>query len=298
MKHFLCATCGTQFAASATPPERCPICEDARQFVPASGQEWTTLAHLLACHRNCWKQFEPDLFGIGTTPDFAIGQRALLVRTPAGNILWDCISLIDDATASLVQSLGGLRAIAISHPHYYTTMVEWSRAFGDVPILLHAADREWVMRPDGAIKFWDGEEKVLADGITLLRCGGHFPGGTIMHWRDGAEGRGALLTGDILQVTPDGMVSFMFSYPNQIPLPARAVELIGEKVKPLRYERIYGAWWERVIASDAQEVVRRSVARYLGLTEIEAGRAIAPTKGTHGYKDKKKPSEENERENA
>jgi glyoxylase-like metal-dependent hydrolase (beta-lactamase superfamily II) len=214
-------------------------------------------------HRNSWQQFEPDLFGIGTTPDFAIGQRALLLRTPAGNFLWDCISLLDDTTVALVKSLGGLRGIAISHPHYYTTMAEWSRAFGGVPIFLHAADREWVMRPDPVIEFWEGEEKELADGVTLLRCGGHFPGGTIMHCRDGAEGRGALLTGDILQVTPDGMASFMFSYPNQIPLPARTVERIGEKVKPLRFDRIYGAWWERVIESNAQEVVRRSVARYV-----------------------------------
>ena len=38
----------------------------------------------------------------------------------------------------------GLRAIAISHPHYYTTIVDWSRAFGGVPVYVHADDREWV----------------------------------------------------------------------------------------------------------------------------------------------------------
>lgn len=32
---------------------------------------------------------EPDLYAIGTTPEFGIGQRALLVRTPHGNLLWD-----------------------------------------------------------------------------------------------------------------------------------------------------------------------------------------------------------------
>ena len=275
MNHFLCVTCGTQFPGSASPPAACPICEDARQFVPASGQKWTTLPDLRRSHRNSWQQFEPNLFGIGTTPDFAIGQRALLVRTAAGNFLWDCISLLDDATVALVESLGGLRGIAISHPHYYTTMVEWSRAFGDAPIFLHAADREWVMRPDRAIEFWEGEEKELAAGLTLVRCGGHFPGGTIMHWREGAAGGGALFTGDILQVTPDGMVSFMFSYPNLMPLPARTVETIGEKVKPLRYDRIYGAWWKRVIPSHAQAVVQRSVARYVAaVNDGEGGISI------------------------
>ena len=158
MTHFICAGCGTQFAQSENPPAQCPICQDARQYVPPSGQQWTTLDRLRAGHRNAWQECEPGLLGIGTVPEFAIGQRALLVRTAAGNFLWDCITLLDQATIELVRSLGGLRGIAISHPHYYTTMVEWSRAFGDVPIYLHAGDRERVMRPDPAIDFWKGEE--------------------------------------------------------------------------------------------------------------------------------------------
>jgi glyoxylase-like metal-dependent hydrolase (beta-lactamase superfamily II) len=263
MKHFICATCGTEFTASAEPPPCCPICDDARQYVPESGQQWTTLADLRARHRNAWQECEPGLLGIGTVPEFGIGQRALLLRTAHGNFLWDCLTLLDEATVALLGSLGGLRGIAISHPHYYSAMVEWSRAFGDASIHLHAADREWVMRPDKAIQFWEGEEMELAPGLTLLRGGGHFPGATILHWRDGAEGRGALLSGDILQVTPDRMVSFMFSYPNLTPLPASAVQAIGDKLAPLRFDRIYGAFWDRVIRADAREILRRSVARYL-----------------------------------
>jgi hypothetical protein len=263
MTDFICTTCGTQFGATEEPPARCPICEDPRQYLPASGQQWTTLAELRAGHRNAWQECEAGLLGIGTVPEFAIGQRALLLRTAQGNFLWDCLTLLDDATVSLLRSLGGLRGIAISHPHYYSAMVEWSRALGDVPIHLHTADREWVRRPDKTIQFWEGEEMELAPGVTLLRCGGHFAGGTILHWRDCADGRGALLSGDILQVTPDRMVSFMFSYPNLIPLPAAAVETIGAKLAPLRFDRIYGAFWERVIRADAHEIVRRSVARYL-----------------------------------
>ena len=56
-------------------------------------------------------------------PAFGIGQRALLVRTREGNILWDCVSLIDSDTVALIKALGGIYAIAISHPHYYTSMV-------------------------------------------------------------------------------------------------------------------------------------------------------------------------------
>ena len=144
VRAFICKTCGTQYGESADPPNECKICADERQYVPPSGQEWTTLEKLLETHRNSFTQCEKDLLGIGTVPEFAIGQRALLVRTPHGNFLWDCISLIDDATVEIIRALGGLRGIAISHPHYYTTMLEWSRAFGDVPIHLHADDREWV----------------------------------------------------------------------------------------------------------------------------------------------------------
>jgi len=258
----ICKACGTQFPEAPEAPPSCPICSDARQYIPRGGQQWTTLEKLRESHRNAFQQYEPNLIGIGTIPEFAIGQRALLLRTAEGNFLWDCISLLDDATREIISALGGLRGIAISHPHFYTTMLEWSAAFDDAPVYLHAADREWVMRPGNAIEFWEGARKELAPGITLLHCGGHFPGSAVLHWASGAEGGGALLTGDTFYVTPDGMVTFLYSYPNAIPLPAKAVQGIAEAVQPFTYDRIYAAWWERQIKSNAQEVVAKSVARY------------------------------------
>ena len=171
--------------------------------------------------------------------------------------------LVDDATVEMISAMGGLRGIAISHPHYYSAMLEWSAAFENAPIFLHAADREWVMQAGKAIEFWDGARKELAPGLTLIHCGGHFAGGTVLHWPGAAEGRGALLSGDILQVGPDGMLSFMYSYPNLLPLSAKAVEGVAEAIKSFGYDRIYGAWWERVIERNAQTVVVESVARYL-----------------------------------
>ena len=259
----ICKACGTQFPEASRPPSACPICCDARQFVPKSGQEWTTLEKLRGDHRNAFRQYEETLIGIGTVPEFAIGQRALLIRTAGGNFLWDCITLVDDATVEMISAMGGLRGIAISHPHYYSAMLEWSAAFENAPIFLHAADREWVMQGGNAIEFWDGARKELAPGLTLIHCGGHFAGGTVLHWPAAAEGRGALLSGDILQVGPDGMLSFMYSYPNLLPLSAKAVEGVAEAIKSFGYDRIYGAWWERVIERNAQTVVVESVARYL-----------------------------------
>jgi glyoxylase-like metal-dependent hydrolase (beta-lactamase superfamily II) len=186
------------------------------------------------------------------------------VQTGAGNLLWDCITLLDDATVAAVRELGGIAAIAISHPHYYSSMVEWSHAFDNAPIYLHAADREHVMRPDPVIHFWEGETLPLLGNLTLVRCGGHFEGGTVAHWPDGAEGRGALLTGDILQVVQDRRyVSFMRSYPNLIPLPAVEVERIAQTVEAYAFDRIYGAWWDTVIPHDAKAGVRYSAQRYV-----------------------------------
>jgi hypothetical protein len=264
MPAFICNTCGSQFTPTDQPPAECPICLDERQFVLPSGQAWTTLDALARRHFNCFRQHEPGLIGIGMEPKFSIGQRALLLRTPAGNVLWDCIPLIDAATTEIIKGLGGLIAIAISHPHYYDTMVEWSHAFGGVPIHLHAADRQWVMRPDPVIKFWDGDTAPLAPGVTLIRCGGHFAGGTVLHWAAGGQGRGALLTGDIVQLIPDrNYVSFMRSYPNIMPLSAPAVERIGTMLEPFAFDTLYGAFFDRVVPRGGKAAVRRSVARYV-----------------------------------
>ncbi len=258
MQNYICVTCGTQFLETDAPPAACLICEDKRQFVNWKGQQWTTLAALAGDHKTVIQQEDTGLLGVGMEPGFAIGQRALLVRTGAVNILWDCISLIDDQAIQTIRTAGGLSAIAISHPHYYTSMIEWSRAFGGVPIYLHAADRQWVMRPESEIVFWDGETKDLADGVTLIRCGGHFDGATVLHWAD------ALLTGDVLQVTQDRQyVSFMYSYPNYIPLNAAKVRRISEAVAPFQFDRIFGAWWKRNIMHGAKDAVSKSVGRYL-----------------------------------
>jgi hypothetical protein len=263
MPCFICTTCGVQHAESMLPPDRCAVCEDERQYVGWSGQRWTTLAELRATHCNTFRPKWPDLSGIGTEPGFAIGQRALLVRDADFPLLWDCVSLIDDATVAAVQAAGGIRAIAISHPHYYASMVEWAHVF-EVPVYLHAADRDWVMRPDPALVLWEGDTRRLADGLTLIRCGGHFPGATVLHWARAAGRSGVLLVGDVLQVGQDRKsVSFMYSYPNYIPLDAGAVRRIGAVLEPFAFEQLYGAWWQRNILTGAKDIVQRSVHRYL-----------------------------------
>ena len=273
MAFYICNTCGSQFSESAEPPAACPICEDERQYVPAGGQAWTTHDSLKRRFTNTFRQHEPNLIGIGSVPAFGIGQRALLIRTSHGNVLWDCTSLVDEATIEIVNALGGLTAIAISHPHYYGAMVEWSHAFGNAPIHLPAADRQWIMRRDPVISLWEGDTYQITPDIALIRCGGHFAGGSVLHWSKGAESRGCLLTGDVIMVTSDRKsVSFMRSYPNLIPLSAPAIRRIEAMTEPFAYDAVYGPFFDRVIPNGGKEAVRRCAARYLAAIEGD-GRA-------------------------
>ena len=259
--HPICRTCGVQYGA---PRANCLICEDERQYVGWNGQQWTTLAELRAAgHRGRIEEEGPGIAGIGAEPPTAIGQRALLVRAPSGNVLWDMITYFDDDIAARVAELGGVAAIAVSHPHFYGSMIEWAHAF-DAPVFIHEADREWVARPDDSVVFWNGAAKEIGDGLTLINAGVHFAGGQVLHWRDGEDGRGALMSGDIFTVAQDRrFVSFMYSYPNHIPERPRVVRRALRLMEPYAFERVYGAWWRRVVHADGAGAVRHSAARYL-----------------------------------
>jgi glyoxylase-like metal-dependent hydrolase (beta-lactamase superfamily II) len=220
---------------------------------------------LQAAYR-CDVRDDSGYLGIGVEPELAIGQRLVLAESPVGNVLWDMIPLVDDAAVEAVRARGEVRAIAISHPHYYSGMVQWSEALGGVPILLHEADREWIMRPDPRVELWSGDVKELGGELTLLRLGGHYPGGTVLH----DANTSTLLSGDIVMVIPDRrFVSFMWSYPNLIPLPAAEVERIAATLEPWEFDRILGAWWGRLVPRDGSEVVRRSAARYAARVAAE-----------------------------
>ena len=104
----------------------------------------------------------------------------------------------------------------------------------------------------------------VAPGLRLINLGVHFKGGTVLHWPDGEHGRGALLSGDIVQVIPDRThVGFMYSYPNLIPERPSVVRRAAELLAEYEFEAIYGAWWDAIVRTDGHEVVQRSAKRYL-----------------------------------
>jgi hypothetical protein len=206
-------------------------------------------------HRNRFEQQEDGVWSIRTDPAFGIAQRAFLV----GDLLWDCITLLDEETVERVMQMGGISRIAISHPHYYATMAEWSRKFGDVPVYIHEADREWVRGPAANVVYWRGAAQSIGHGLTLVHCGGHFDGFQVLHWD-----RGALFAGDQPQVAMDRKsVSFLYSYPNMIPLGPGAVRRIVERLGPYEFDRLYGAFEGRTLQSGAKDIVRWSAERYL-----------------------------------
>jgi hypothetical protein len=265
---WICVSCGVQHAPSPKPPDACAICLDERQYVPLDGQRWTTLDEMRRSgYRNVLEELEPGLVAIRTEQAFAIGQQAYLVQTPAGNVLWDCISFLDHDTIAEVNQLGGISAIAISHPHFYDSCVEWAHAF-DAPIHLPKADRRWVMRPDSAIRHFEEDEIEPVEGTRLIRVGGHFRGSTVLLWGAGADGGGALLTGDSIATVGDpSSITIMYSYPNRIPLSAAEVRDVADRALRHHFERLYAGWEGDVIMSDAPDAIRRSVERYAGMVE-------------------------------
>jgi hypothetical protein len=260
---WICATCGNHYPETGSPPGTCVICADERQWTPPSGQRWTTLAELGgAGHRSDIRTVEPGLTGVGADPPVAIGQRALLVQAEGGNLLWDPPGYLDADAIQAVRDAGGLRAVTASHPHFYGAIAEWSQAFG-AEILLPAADAHWLTRPDPAVRTWSGTEEVMP-GVTLIQCGGHFPGSAVVHWAAGAGGAGVLLTGDTIFVTPgEDRVTFVWSAPNRLPLPEAAVRRVVAAVEPYPFDRIYGGWWAPVVRQGARQVLADSASRYI-----------------------------------
>jgi hypothetical protein len=263
MPHWICLACAVEHPETPDPPHECAICLDERQFVPRSGQAWTSIERMsgegVAIEL---AELEPNLFGISTTRQVGIGQRSLLIRTAAGNLLWDPVGFVDDAAAEKVRQLGPVAAIVASHPHMFGAQVSWSRALGGAPVYVAEADRDWVMRPDAVIRFWRGELEAIP-GITIRTVGGHFPGSAIAYWRDGADGRGVALSGDTIFPGPSGQwVTFMRSFPNTIPMSAAVVDRVTESANAHPYDRMYGNFGN-VIDADAMAVVRRSADRYM-----------------------------------
>ncbi|MFD1020870.1 MBL fold metallo-hydrolase [Thalassobacillus hwangdonensis] len=265
MDKYICSTCGIQYGESEEVPQQCSICNEERQYVHPDGQQWTTLNSMIesGTFKNEIIKEEENVYSITTTPRFGIGQTAYLIIGEGFNVLWDCVTYLDEETIRVIESLGGIDAIALSHPHYYSTQAKWAETFR-APIYIHNDDRNWVMESYEGIRFWEDETLKLSDELSLHRLGGHFKGGAVMHLE---KSDGILFTGDIIQVVAHkGWVGFMYSYPNLIPLPSSKVEDIAGRIRQLEFNRLYNAF-HRVIETNASEAVQKSAERYIDAIE-------------------------------
>lgn len=258
----MCVFCANEFPPGETPPAMCPICDDDRQWLPESGPGFMPLDES-ADNALTTDEVESGLTALTVRPSVGIGQRGFVIATSDGNILWEPPGFIGPALVEWLERHGGLAAVAASHPHLVGASVSLSHRFGRVPVYYNDFDRRWVTRPDPVIEFWT-DTADLPGGVRLVRCGGHFPGSAVLHLPDAANGRGAILTGDTVKgVMQPGMVTFMRSYPNMIPLSPRLVRQIVDRIGELRFDRLYDAFGV-VIDHDARGVVETSARRYIG----------------------------------
>jgi hypothetical protein len=257
---WICATCGVEHADDAGV---CPVCADERQWVPASGQRWTTLAQLEADgHRTRLQEREPSLLALTVEPTVGIGHTAFVVTSGAGSVLWDPPGYVDDAAVERIRCSGQVLAITASHPHMFGAQLEWSRRLDDARVLVCEPSLKWVSRSGAAVASWSGSRQ-LAPGLTLHQLGGHFRGSAVLHWAAGAGGRGVLLSSDTIHGNPDrASVTFLRSYPNRIPLSPAVAERITRAVEQLEFDRLYDNF-SHAIDSDARAAVRRSADRYV-----------------------------------
>ena len=279
---LICRACGTQFSVPAAPGlKSCRICDDPRQYVPPTGQSFTTLSELRNDKAEYHLQFIPDEVDpnvISITiqpPGIGIGQRALLIRTPHGNILWDLVSYLDTAAIEHINSLGDLSAIIISHPHFYTSWADWTASFNNIPVYLAAADEEWILRrPEGANLHLlaDTRNTILPD-ITAIICGGHFPGSMALHTAPPNTSVPSLFHADTIMAVPNARspdvatatkhgkghnsYTFMWSYPNMIPLPPDQILQIWRALKGFDIEATYGFTTVRSREEDVAGIPQR-----------------------------------------
>lgn len=258
---LICSTCGTAYPEDSV-PEICTICLDDRQWVPPSGQNWTKSWELHNKHSVKLNRLQERLYELEINPVFAIGQRALLVMSGKGNVLWDCIPLLDEMAIEFIKSKGGLKAIAFSHPHFYSNMNEWADVF-DCPIYIHKNDGEHIMVKGKHIQLWEGDEMNLWDGMRIICIGGHFAGSSILHVPFLSK-EGTIICGDTLFLSPSKKhFSVVYSSPNRIPLPLDEIKRIKNRFDNIPFDSFYGYIKTQNLNKDVKGILETSMAKYV-----------------------------------
>lgn len=246
--------------------DRGEVSVEERGDLGSHGQRWTTHDDLARQpHQTVHRDHGRGVHSLRREPRFAIGHWSFLARTPHGNLLWDPPAYVDDEVVELVRGLGGVAVIATSHPHMFAAQISWSYAFGHVPVLVNADDKNWVPRTDSAIEYWKARIEPLP-GIELIQLGGHMPGSSVACTSDGTLLTGDTITGTGVPTRP--WVSFTRSLPKLVPLSPAVVRRIVDRLDTCDYDRLYTLAGE-TIEHDAKQIVHRCADTHIRWTSGE-----------------------------
>lgn len=258
-----CRVCGVEYD-TRTLPELCPICADDRQYLaPDGAQHWVDPYEYGRRHDGDVQvvELEPGLWAVNGPRGVGIGQQAKIIATSIGTVMVDAPAVITPSAIEAVATLGPTLAIIPSHPHMFGLQSLWSAALGNAPVYVSAADEHWLGARPAHLRLWDGALSP-APGVRASQPGGHFPGSSVVHWV-GSDGKGVLLSSDTVGVNRDGKTaSFMWSFPNYIPLSAAVTRRIVTHIDRYEFDRIYGNF-PSAITKDAKARVTASADRHI-----------------------------------
>ncbi len=205
LSYFVCTNCGywqQRYAA----PESCPVCLDVRHVPPENGWEFLTPGEIDGWVESRWEEVEEGIWRFTVEPTLGIGPVGYVIVRPEGNVAFEGADWYSDAALDHIESLGGVRYVAPSHPHAQGALWRLQERFG-AEGAVQREDLVWVSTLSVGLPFDDRQE--LLPGLTLHHVGGHFDGQSMLHH----EAAGQLFVGDALKVEleEDGKTAYALS---------------------------------------------------------------------------------------
>ncbi|TXT07490.1 hypothetical protein VHUM_03210 [Vanrija humicola] len=283
----VCATCATQYPAPRRDCTHAKLSGSTDHPQARGATTSSATSRTRASRSSRPSRSSPSLRRVSISPACVKLTPAFLLETFEGSFIWDCSAVLTPPLiAHLTHLRRPLKAMAISHPHFFSTSLTWARALG-VPLYINALDKEWYQRRESAgadeVVFWSGTQR-LSSTLTLIECGGHFPGSCVLHWDRAAEpltsdadarapDTGLLLVADTVMVQPTQKgITFMWSIPNAIPLHPTDVLHIQNVLREYDYDSVSSTWPDRWVRAGAARIFDESVETYLSATGWERGR--------------------------
>ena len=234
LERFVCDNCGF-WQKCFQAPSTCAVCQDFRHTPPPRAFRFLSPQEAAREIASTWSQVQDGVWEIRAEPAFGIGTVAYLIEHPAGNILWDGAAFYSPEALDFIESRGGLKWLAASHPHAYGAAGQLQDRF-EPTVAVAVADLRWTNAFNVS---WPFDERLeLAPGLEILRTGGHFDGHSILFWRE----QKALFAGDMLKFhfdqAPTG-ISCHKAFNRRVPVSHAEARRYREVVRELDFETVF-----------------------------------------------------------